>query len=163
MQLETHYGGTVELTADQCVEFPQGILGFPTVLRFAITEVDDACGFYEMHALDDPHVAFLLMRPFDAYPTYEFSLGEEEKAQLEITQPSEVDVFVIVTCAARVEEFTINLLAPIVWNKRKRRAAQIVLHDATYTTKHPLFPHLPQDTSSLRGGSDHVGAYAQET
>jgi flagellar assembly factor FliW len=65
-------------------------------------------------------------------------LSDSEQTQLGIESMESVVVRVIVTIPKVHTEMTANLVAPIVINKKKGLAKQVVLTNAEYDTKHSL-------------------------
>ncbi|WP_186441844.1 flagellar assembly protein FliW, partial [Bacillus licheniformis] len=49
-----------------------------------------------------------------------------------------VEVMAILTIEEPFEKSTANLMAPIVVNRRKMLAKQVILHDSSYLTKQPI-------------------------
>jgi flagellar assembly factor FliW len=50
-----------------------------------------------------------------------------------------MEVLVTMTFYGRKEETSANLKGPLIFNRGSRVAAQIVLEDARYSTKHKVF------------------------
>ena len=125
---------TAELT------FPAGIPGFPELQRFRLEPwTDEADSPYAvMVAVDNPDVRFLVAAPETFFPDYDVEIGPAEAEALELKDASEAAMLVFITVPERPEDATANVLAPIVVNTRTRMAAQIILDEATYTTKRPL-------------------------
>lgn len=72
------------------------------------------------------------------FKNYEFDLDESTAELLEIDNIQDVEVMTILTMAEPFEKSTANLLAPIIVNRKNMMAKQVVLHDSSYTTKHPI-------------------------
>src|SRR5690606_19606024 len=89
------------------------------------------------------------VNPFHFFPDYSFDLDDASIAQLELEDEKDVLVYAILTIQDPFDKTTANLQAPIVMNRRNRRAKQVILHDGPYTTKHLL---LRQPVA--KGGSD---------
>jgi flagellar assembly factor FliW len=155
MNIKTVYAGEVEVSSEQCAHFPEGIPGFPEAKQFAFLPFGDG-PFMHMQSLDDEELVFLLVSPFDVDGAYAFDLDESDKVQLSLTESSAMAVYAIVTCGDSVQQCTVNLLAPIVWNQSNRCAKQLVLHRTPYTTKHPLIGSTQEEELA------HAGADAQK-
>lgn len=89
---------------------------------------DDHGGpLYELRSLDRPEVSFLVAVPSAFFPDYTIDLDEAACADLELDDPSDALVLVVLTVGADVGTATANLLAPVVINARLRTAAQVIL------------------------------------
>ena len=52
---------------------------------------------------------------------------------------NQMSVFVLVTMAKKMEEVTVNLQGPLLFNLEKRLGLQFIIQDGKYSTRHPLF------------------------
>ncbi|QSF44736.1 flagellar assembly protein FliW [Paenibacillus tianjinensis] len=146
MNIETSVLGVLDIKDEQIYHFPKGIPGFEQETEFAIIELEEG-PFAYLQSLKTEELAFLLTDPFVFYPGYEFELPEAEAEELEIEQS--VVVRAIVTLREKLEESTLNLLAPIVFNPDKRAGKQIVLHHSTYSTRQLLWRNSPKKEDEL--------------
>ncbi|QDH20853.1 flagellar assembly protein FliW [Saccharibacillus brassicae] len=150
MIIETATLGSTEITVEQIYHFEKGIPGFDEETEFALIPVEDS-PFFHFQSLKEKHLSFLLVDPFVFFPEYEFELGSSEKEALGIH--SDVVVRSIVTLHEEVEKSTMNILAPIVLNPKKRKGLQVVLHNSSYPTKHLLWPsELESAINPVEGG-----------
>lgn len=149
MVIETLTWGSVEVAEEQIYHFAKGIPGFDEETEFALIDKEDGLFVY-LQSLKNPALAFLLTDPFVFYPSYEFEMPEGDREELELD--SQVIVRCIVTLKAQVEASTINLLAPIVLNPEKSLGKQVVLHQAGYQTKHPLWSEPASSAASGKAG-----------
>lgn len=121
------------------LEMVRPMVGFPEQRRFALARLDGEGVVCDLRCLDD-ELSFVVVPPamfFDDYaPVVDDELVEELGAQ------SEEDLLVlsVVTLGADPSEATVNLMAPIIVNHRTRRAAQVLLDDATLPLRAPLTP-----------------------
>ncbi len=122
------------------LEFASPIAGFPDHRHFGLVELDDMGLLCRLQSLEDPALRFLVLPPAPFFPDYEPELSDEWAEQLEISDPADALVLLIVTTGESTLDATANLLAPIVINLRTRRAAQIVLDDSKLPLRAPLRP-----------------------
>jgi Uncharacterized protein conserved in bacteria len=132
--------GKLNVEQDQIFHFPKGIPGFEQETDFAIIEVEEG-PFSYLQSLKTDALSFLLTDPFLFLPQYEFELPKAEAEELEISEA--VTIRAIVTLRDKLEESTLNLLAPIVLNPVKRLGKQVVLHHSPYSTRHLLLGESP--------------------
>jgi flagellar assembly factor FliW len=148
MKLETQRFGTIEINLDEIYHFPQGLPGFEELRRFVLLVPDPEMPLSFLQSVDDGNISFIMTNPFLYEPSYEFDIPEEDQAMLEIQDERDVAVWVILSVQGRLEDATMNLLAPVVMNVRNRMGKQIVLQGSAYKTKHRLFP----ERSAVKGG-----------
>lgn len=148
MIIETLTWGNLEIEEKQIYRFEKGIPGFDEETEFALIEHETP--FLYLQSIKEKGLAFLLGDPFSFFPDYEFELPESDKEELELE--SQVKVYGMITLREQIEQSTINLLAPIVLNTEMRLGKQVVLHQTTYQTRHPLWPqHSSSQTTGKAG------------
>ena len=121
------------------VTFPAGLPGFPHAHRFQLAPWNDGeTPFLVLCAMDDPHARFVVVSPWAFYPDYEFGLQEDVAERLGVTEPRDALVFCMVTLCDSPHHATVNLLGPIVVNRRTLEAAQVVVPAIGYGVRAPL-------------------------
>ncbi|MNV05361.1 Flagellar assembly factor FliW [compost metagenome] len=148
MLIHTASWGELEIVEDQVYHFPKGIPGFEEETEFALVSVEEGIFTY-LQSTKEPELAFLLVDPFDYYPEYEFELPTSDKEELQIV--NQVIVRSIISLKERVEQSTINLLAPVILNPEKQIGKQMVLHNSAYETRHLLWSE-DKSQASVKAG-----------
>ena len=138
IHLETPLFGRLEIREEEMIHFPAGIPGFEDARQFVVIKPDADIPFSYMQCVDIPNLSFIVTNPFLFYRDYEFELPEAVQQELQVADEKELVVWSIVTIKDRLRDATLNLLAPVIINARKRIGKQVVLHNAPYTTKHRL-------------------------
>jgi flagellar assembly factor FliW len=105
--------GTLEIEPDAVLSFPRGLIGLGGS-RFALLTTDPESPFSWLHSIEDPDLALPVTRPWQFFADYEVVLSDEDAAALGLGDDAPADVWVTVRAAANVEDFTVNLRAPIV-------------------------------------------------
>ncbi|OZB93339.1 flagellar assembly protein FliW [Paenibacillus sp. XY044] len=148
MIIQTSSWGELEVADEQVYGFPKGMPGFEEETEFALITLEDS-PFNYLQSTKEKELAFLLGDPFAYYPEYEFELPEADKEELKIEQ----NVFVrcIISLKEKVEQSTMNLLAPVILNPDHRLGKQVILHSSRYQTKHLLWSD-PVMSSSEKAG-----------
>ena len=59
--------------------------------------------------------------------------------KLKAEKVEELTVFVLVTMAKKLEDVTVNLQGPLLFNLKKRLCLQIIIPEGKYATRYPLF------------------------
>lgn len=139
--------------SDHIILFPNGLPGFEQVRRFCVVTLGDSNPFDVLQAVDVPELRFVTLDPFQWFPGYELELPEDAIRQLEIERPEDVVVRAIVVVKSPLEQSTVNLMAPLVINVRRRLACQLVLSNSRYSLRHPLTAPLPTSAGSASNES----------
>jgi flagellar assembly factor FliW len=105
--------GDLDVTDDETLEFPDGLVGLPG-LRWALLRRDgDDAPFAWLQSLEDPALALPVTRPGTFFPGFDVVLDDGD-VPAGLGDPDEVDVWVVVRAIGGVEEFTANLRAPLL-------------------------------------------------
>lgn len=105
--------GTIEIEADAVLSFPRGLIGLGGS-RYALLTTDPESPFSWLHSVEDAGLALPVTRPWQFFPEYEVVVADDEAAALGLGGDPQADVWVTVRAAERLEDFTVNLRAPIV-------------------------------------------------
>jgi len=132
--------GTLEIEADAVLSFPRGLIGLGGS-RFALLTTDPESPFSWLHSVEDPDLALPVTRPWEFFPGYEVVIDDDEAATLGLGGDGPADVWVTVRAAGSIEDFTVNLRAPIVVaSGPDGTAAYQVINDAPdLDVRTPLF------------------------
>lgn len=132
--------GTIEIEADAVLSFPRGLIGLGGS-RYALLTTDPESPFSWLHSVEDPDLALPVTRPWQFFPGYEVVVADDEGAALGLGGDAPADVWVTVRAAASIEDFTVNLRAPIVVTSTPDGPAAFqVLNDAPgLEVRTPLF------------------------
>lgn len=136
MKIESPMLGTIEITEDRIIDFPDGLPGFEQCKRFVILhEESDAPSVYVLQSADEPQVAFSITSPLQIGVRYEFSLTDDEAKMLELARPEDVTVAIIVRKDDEGEGNTpggaglrANFIAPVIINTVSRKGLQKVIN-----------------------------------
>ena len=132
--------GELTIAETDIINFPHGIPGFPNEKSFVAVDNDPDSPFSFLQSTKKAYLTFLLADPFTFFKDYEFVLDDAVDLELGISEDKPPQVFVIATVKEKLEDMTVNLLAPIVINNQKAIGRQIVLEKTAYGTRHQLFP-----------------------
>lgn len=133
--------GTFEITDEQVLMFPSGLLGFPDHRRYVMLDHDTEAPFQWLQSLDEPALAFVILDP-DLFlgEEYQVEISDDTLAEIQATRGESLSVAVILTIPSEdPSRITANLRGPLVMNPRTRLGKQVVL-PREYPTRHPLFP-----------------------
>jgi len=142
MMVETTRFGSIAVAEHDIINFPEGMLGFSKINQYVLVERVDDSLFLWLQALKKPSVAFPLLEPQIFERHYKVDLADEDRKILELKDLSHAKVFGIVTIPTDPTKMTANLKAPIVINLKNRLAKQVILHEADYPIRKPIFTEL---------------------
>ena len=136
MIVQTSRFGAVEVDADRVISFTRGILGFPKYRQYVLIQPEPEATFYWLQSVEAADLAFVVTDPLLFVPDYQVPLREETRQDLGLADLSEASVLVIVNKVGDV--LTANLQGPLVIHATTRAAAQVVISEKKYQTRHPI-------------------------
>ncbi len=141
--------GEFSYGVDDVFEFPWGIPGFPSLHRWVALNVEEESNFIWLQSVDDVNVAIPTANPWTIFETYDPKLPAHAIAALEITDPADFTLLCVVVVGKDAEEFTMNLMAPIVLNIRNRRCRQVLLEGQGHSVR----AEIPRRTDAAVSGA----------
>ncbi len=143
--------GEIEVNEGKVLLFERGIPGFEHLRRFTIVELEQTKPFCWLASLEDPMVALPIVNPWLVRVDYSFELSEADRKELKLENTEDVEVWAIVTIPRNApNEATVNLLAPIVVNRKKNLAKQLLLEGSDYKLKHRIDEELKRSNEILK-------------
>ncbi len=134
MLVETKTMGSVELSEEQLIKLPSGLLGFTDYHDFALIDCHIKPLIW-MQSIEEKELAFLLLDPFIVCPDYEADIDDEELSKVGIQDPSDVLLMSIITVPSDGSPVTANLRGPLVINKKSHVGMQVILEDKKWPIK----------------------------
>ena len=125
---------------------PHGIIGFADYRRAELLYLPDDLPFLWMKLCGPVEgIHFIVIEPGGIVPGYEPEIFDEDAAQLDLREPSEAMILNIVTLKRQDPvEATVNLIGPVVVNRRTRVGRQLVISNyARYDAHHALVACSP--------------------
>lgn len=139
MQIKTMRFGDIEIAAEQVINFPAGLPGFPEQKRFVPVEYRNESPLFFLQAVDLPELAFIIGDPFKIIGNYVVDIPKEDLEALEIETSEEASVYVILTLRQGGKVITANLVAPLIINTVKKIGRQSILFNSPYNSRFPLY------------------------
>jgi flagellar assembly factor FliW len=124
---------------------PNGIIGFSQYQRAELLYMPDHLPLLWMRLHGPDTIHFIVMEPGNLIPGYEPEIFDEDAEQLGISDPSQALVINIVTLRQQTPlEATVNLVGPVIVNRRTRVGRQLVISNySRYSAHHALVDHAP--------------------
>ena len=138
MKIETTRFGIMDVKEAQTVTSPQGLLGYTDCTRFTLFPDKTCEPFQWLQSLELPSLAWVVADPEVILKGYRVSINDSAIQDLGSVLIEDFQVLAVVTVSAKIQDFTVNLLAPILINKNTRLARQIVLSDSAYSADHRI-------------------------
>lgn len=139
MKLRNALVGDIDVSPDRIIEFPAGLPGFESCRLYTlIHEEGTAAKVLLLQSLDDPELHFSVTTPEVLGLNYEFGLGDDEAAKLELGQADDATVLVMVRRQGEgAGPVQANLMSPLVINPASRKGMQKIISrmDANLTLK----------------------------
>lgn len=126
--------GPLEITAEQVIAFPRGIVGISDHKQFAMLALPET-PFFILHSLSGD-LSFILVDASAVVEPYEFELSDETVQLLQAKQPQDISILLIVNIVNK--DFYVNLKAPILITTKERKGCQYIIQDHDYPVRQPL-------------------------
>jgi flagellar assembly factor FliW len=141
LDVESHILGRLNIPAEECFEFPQGLFGFPACKRFAVVPTERP-EFFWLQGMDCGSLAFLMADPFALVDGFYADMSEGNLLPLKAGKGSEISLLAIVTLPRSPEDVpTANLQGLLALNFEKRIGRQVIIQNSEYGTRWPLDPN----------------------
>lgn len=145
MEAETRLFGEVDIADDKIITLEQGMIGFPDLIHFALIfdeeKEEKTNSIMWLQSMDDGDIAFPVMMPHIVKEDYKPNVNEELIEPLGELTDDNTYILVTVTVPRKVEDFSVNLKAPIVINSDTNKGAQIIVED-DYPVKYRVYEIL---------------------
>lgn len=141
MKINTTRFGEVEVDENLIFNFKSPIIGFEDAQLYVLIENDENNIFRWLQSVQFPELAFPVSKANYFQIDYNFEIDDKTVEMLELNSIDDVLSLNIVNIPKGQPQLsTINLLAPVIINKRTKAAAQLILNGSEYLVKHPIFP-----------------------
>ncbi len=139
--------GEIEIDEKQVVDFPDGILGFDFIKKYAIIDSDDEKSpFKWLQAFDEPGLAFVIIRPEDFMSSFVLRVSQNDLDAVGIEDKKDAIVFAIVTIPENPSDMTANLQGPVLINPEKHLGRQAISLDDQHNVRHRILDEIKKST-----------------
>ncbi len=142
MKVQTSRFGEIEVDDADVVTLPEGLIGFPELVRYVLLDHDTDSPFKWLQSIDDGTMAFVVISPLTFRPDYTVEVTEEEISVLGLETADDAVISVIVTIPMDPKKMSANLKAPLVFNLKNRTGKQVIVKDAQFQTKHFIMEEI---------------------
>jgi len=144
MLIQTSRFGTITVSADDILGFPEGLLGFSDLDRFVLLDDPNDEIFAWLQSCDEPSIAFPILEPELFSESFALNLSKSDLKALDTEDAKGLRPFCIITIPEDPTMMTANLKAPIIINIPKKMGRQCVLQDNKLEIREPIFTRLQQ-------------------
>ena len=145
MKANTRMFGAIDIADDKIITMEKGMIGFPELTHFALIfdeeKKDKAFRIMWLQSMDEGDIAFPVTDPICIKEDYAPSVNDEIIAPLGEMHAENTYLLVTVTVPKQIENFSVNLKAPIVINTDSNKGAQIITED-DYPVKFKIYDLL---------------------
>ena len=135
--------GEIEIDEKQVVDFPDGLLGFDYIKKFALLDADDQKSpFKWLQAMDEPELAFVVIQPEDFMAEYKLVVSQSDLEAVEAKEKDALLVLSIVTIPENPSEMTANLQGPIIINPEIKLGRQAISLSDKYHVRHNILEEM---------------------
>ncbi|MDA8165608.1 MAG: flagellar assembly protein FliW [Desulfobacteraceae bacterium] len=140
LRVKTSRFGEIEVAAGKVIHMTSPFLGFPGSHRFLLRPHAENSPFMWLQSLDEPQLAFVVIRPALIRPDYQPPLPAAARRELRLRSGDVHDLLLILTIPeGKPEKMTANMLGPVAINISERLAKQVLLDPNRYEACWPVF------------------------
>ncbi len=133
--------GNIEISEEDVITFPEGLIGFPSTSKFVLITVKEDSAFRWLQSAEEPALAFLVADPFRFVPDYDVELPGHVQTQFAGLDSNAIVLFTTATIPkGKPKDLTLNLAGPIFIHAGCRKGFQAVLENDAYTVRYRVFP-----------------------
>lgn len=148
MTINTKQFGSIDIDESEIISFPDGLFGFESLKKFTLIEEPDSPMMW-LQSCSESDLAFVILRVVDFMKEYDLSISQSDLESVGTEDPSELDVFAIVTIPLEnPSEMTANLMGPVIINMKDKKGRQVISLCDKYKTKHRVLDELQAKTGA---------------
>lgn len=131
----------MEKTQEQrnIIYFEEGLLGFEDIHEYLLFHEDEENVLWSLTAADSDVPSFIVMDPFSICQDYSPTLSKRDLEALGNPELADLCFLAIAVIRSPLSNSVVNLKAPIVINIHTQQAKQVILEDAAYPLRYPMF------------------------
>ena len=136
--VQTTRFGELTIPEEDVFSFKWGLPGFGFLREFVVLALEEQKPYVWLQSLERPEIALPLIDPWAVFETYDPQLPAVTASVLEIDRPDDFCLMCVTVVSPDAEELSANLLAPIIFNLKKRIGRQVMLEDCDYSVRTPI-------------------------
>lgn len=124
--------------SDVVLTFKEGLFGFESIKKYKLVRIDDEIPFFFMRAAEGGATQFIVCDPVFFVPEYRLKYEQDVLTELDAESAEDLRCLVIATVPDSLENTTVNLKSPVIFNINNMLAKQFVLYDLDYPIRYKL-------------------------
>lgn len=140
MKIKTSRFGEIEVKESSIFTMVSPVLGYDKEREFVIIEHKENSNFRWLQSVNNPDLAFVVTVVGLFGIDYSFELPDFTQESLEITDADDILALnIVVIPHENPRASTVNLLAPLIFNIKNKKGAQVILSGTNFKIDFPLF------------------------
>lgn len=139
MKIKSRPFGEIDIDETKIITIQGGMFGFEGYDRFVLVGVQEQKPFEWIQCIDEPSIAFVVLRPDAFMPQYQLLLSDADKAALGVQSESELMSYLVCVIPEDMRNITVNLKGPVAVHPKTLQARQTISMVESYTVRHRLF------------------------
>lgn len=142
MLAKTKFFGEVELADEKVLDFPNGLIGFENMTKFAIMYDEEDKGTTRiswLQSLQEPLLALPVIDPLAIVPEYVPVIEDELLAPLGNPADEDLLFLLAMTVPSDMTKVTANMKAPIIINAATKKGVQLIVENEDYPVKFNVY------------------------
>jgi flagellar assembly factor FliW len=136
--LESRRFGTMQVTEEAVVQFPEGLPGFEDLREFLLLNPPGLEPVKFLVSRGDPEISFPILAADLCFEGYAQTLDRSALQAMGAPDPSTLAIYAILTFHHEGELVTANLRAPVLINPTTQIGRQVTMLDCTHSLRHAL-------------------------
>ena len=150
MLINTEKFGTVDVNEEMIFNFVKPVIGFEGNSKYFLISHNEQSPFKWLQSVENPELAFPVTYASYFDIDYSFELSDDDVALLELDSLDDLLVLNIANIPHNLpQNATINLLSPLVFNFKNKKAMQTILSNSNLTTRYALFSEQKQTVEKV--------------
>jgi len=130
--------GDLDVSEEQIITFPKGMIGFEGVERYVLVNPTGKISW--LQAVDEASLAFPLVQAPLVYPGYSLYVENELLEPLGEVDEAMMGIYLVLVVPSDPRNATVNLKAPVVISLKSRRGMQLLIDRPEYSVRHRIMP-----------------------
>lgn len=142
MKLTSLRFGEIEIKDDSVIRFPGGLPGLEHLEKYAIIRCEPTEPIQWLQSIDDGDISIPIINPFIIKEDYAIEVDDSELDFIGTRDEEDLIVLTVMVVPDKLEDMTVNLMAPLLINMRNMVGAQVMMDHKEYEISHPAFEAL---------------------
>lgn len=144
MRIKSKPYGEVDVDESNVITIQEGLFGFEGLERYVFIEPETGGPVLWLQSLDDPGLAFVVIRPEEFKKGYKLEVPQEDLEAIGLESPDQAVSLAIVVVPDNPAEMSANLQGPLVLNIETRVARQMISLNPHYSTRHIVLEEMQE-------------------